>query len=1642
MDRNEYNFKIEEMRVAVRNKDYERAVQIADSLDYRREKANDILSLIADAYEMAKQYDKAKQALIIAYENTNTGRHLAYRLCLLSAKLQQFDEAEEFYQDFIELAPRDNDKYILQYEMQKEKKAPIEKLIEILEEYIQEDMEEKWAYELAKLYHEAGDEESCVDMCDEISLWFAEGKYVNKAMELKKLYGPLTKLQQERYDNYRLGRKPLQKIEKDERKENKQAGDIEDNLSIDNAISEDKEEESVSVKIADEVIDERPSIPFMIRKDNFKESIRKLKQPVIESLHKSNDEKKAEGESDKDAPATNKSDNNLTEIKSDEVTLPDNEVVEENKDTFDSKEELNQQNRKIEKEAQKENKSEQKEPEQKEPFAQQNNPDVQEIFVKQNDPEMHEITFEDEFEKDELNLESEENSEVKENSESEENPEVSENPESEENLESKENEFIVDEANIEESSKEKSDYSAKETTDESDDKLDAEKIAVESNSTENNVDKETETILDGNDNVDAIQGNDSDEQSLSEEDNASNNESVTDDEEEDQIVKKQNTGQLSIEEVLHKLQDRGILKADTVEKAVKALDEAENIVEKTEEDFEKINPDYKRIQSIHEGLGIDEEGNEQEIEETETNNQDNEQYFDEIEISNQGKEIQHAGVSEFENPTHDKELGADHEKELDMVQRGLESFAAEAAADVFVPDVDTDVIEEEIKFQTGEISFGTMDLNEIVNQSAASERHTEKRINVSSNDISDTVQLEKHTSSIPNMDNEMTEITLDPIDFEKTDNIEKSPETNEIPNFDMEALEISEIENEAKATPNTDMETLGDEEAVGETKAIPNIDIEALEDEEAAGETKAIPNIDIEALEDTEAAGETKAIPNINIEIMEDTEAVGETKAIPNIDIEIMEDTEATGETKAIPNIEEELEKVAESEQTNVPTLDLEFDMPEIISGTDDSVLGNQLPEEDLVNYDIEETIQYEKEELEELNNIIDSERMMNIEGEPEELSEYEEPEVVTEKLPKKRLSELSADLEEIFNNDIIDFRDMPAEELERERRESILISDIDKTMELERPKSISDLVKEAEENIISEEPEVLDEPLEETVGEPESDTIDEFAAESTEPERESIEKMKNESTDESENESIEESEINSTDESENESAETIEDYETIDDVEEVEESEEEPIEDFEEPEKDLVEEELEEDSSENLNKYEPEETKKSEMENVEIPELSAEMDKIAQEIESMPEISIPELDIPKIEIPNLDLPDLSDEDALELSDLTDVADSKEDSETKEDSESVDELDDNDEVEDSKLKESLDESEEYVESESEENSELDNEIELEQEDDSKSEEDSTVEEKEEATEEVEPSEQKSEAAEEVEPSEQKSDAVEEGRASEQETEPKSTEKESGVKEEKYSLGTKIVTDEDMKVFANYTNIEGLDDTIKYTIEKLVKEFVPDGNSSNGNIAISGDEKSGKTTLAIDIIKMVNAKRGRTGRRIAKVNAEVLNRRGFTAALNKLMGSDLIVEKATDLNSEQIDEIIKSAKLYTNDMLIVLEGGTDAMADMFDENEELKQIFDYPILIKTYNVKEWVAYGVQYAKDNGFNINEMGMLALFKAIDDWYGTKKEISQKDVEQILDAAMKRAKHKLGRKIVGIFKAKDKDDLQILKEADFNIK
>lgn len=200
MDKSEYNLKIEELKAAMHAHDFEKAVDVADSLDIKKIRDNNLLSLIADAYELTGDNEQAKKILLMAYENTNAGRQLAYRLCLISIKLKELDEANEFYQDFIEMAPRDSARFILKYKMAKAKKKPVEELIKILEDYVNIDMEEKWAYELAKLYDIAGEGEKCVNMCDEISLWFAEGKYVVKAMDLKKKYESLTSTQQDNYN--------------------------------------------------------------------------------------------------------------------------------------------------------------------------------------------------------------------------------------------------------------------------------------------------------------------------------------------------------------------------------------------------------------------------------------------------------------------------------------------------------------------------------------------------------------------------------------------------------------------------------------------------------------------------------------------------------------------------------------------------------------------------------------------------------------------------------------------------------------------------------------------------------------------------------------------------------------------------------------------------------------------------------------------------------------------------------------------------------------------------------------------------------------------------------------------------------------------------------------------------------------------------------------------------------------------------------------------------------------------------------------------------------------------------------------------------------------------------------------------------
>ena len=200
MDKYEYNVKLEQIKKLIKKKDYATAARIADTIDWYKVKNNQTIVMIADVYEASGRYDQSKENLKLAYDRSGLGRQIAYKLVKICIKCGELEEAEDFYDDFVSAAPKDISKYILQYELAKAKGDPIDKQISILEQYLEEDMDDKWAFELAKLYHKSGQRDKCIRQCDTVMLWFSDGKYVERAMDLKMIYTPLNKSQQERYE--------------------------------------------------------------------------------------------------------------------------------------------------------------------------------------------------------------------------------------------------------------------------------------------------------------------------------------------------------------------------------------------------------------------------------------------------------------------------------------------------------------------------------------------------------------------------------------------------------------------------------------------------------------------------------------------------------------------------------------------------------------------------------------------------------------------------------------------------------------------------------------------------------------------------------------------------------------------------------------------------------------------------------------------------------------------------------------------------------------------------------------------------------------------------------------------------------------------------------------------------------------------------------------------------------------------------------------------------------------------------------------------------------------------------------------------------------------------------------------------------
>ena len=222
MDKYEFNIKVEQIKKMVSRGDYETAMKIADTIDWRRVRNVNILSMVATIYEKNQEYQEAKDILLLAFERAPIGKRLLFKLAELAIKEGSFQEAEDYYREFCDLAPDDPRQYILRYLILGAKGAPAEQLIHTLEQYCNIELDEKWLYELAELYAEAGMGELCIMACDKIMLMFGLGKYVEKAMELKIQFAPLTKYQMDLVENrdkyearlkaveqeYRAGKRP------------------------------------------------------------------------------------------------------------------------------------------------------------------------------------------------------------------------------------------------------------------------------------------------------------------------------------------------------------------------------------------------------------------------------------------------------------------------------------------------------------------------------------------------------------------------------------------------------------------------------------------------------------------------------------------------------------------------------------------------------------------------------------------------------------------------------------------------------------------------------------------------------------------------------------------------------------------------------------------------------------------------------------------------------------------------------------------------------------------------------------------------------------------------------------------------------------------------------------------------------------------------------------------------------------------------------------------------------------------------------------------------------------------------------------------------------------------------------------------
>jgi hypothetical protein len=1253
MDKFETNLKLDQLEKAIKEKKAEIAVSIAEEIEWKKEKDVQNLVLGANAYRLNHDYEAEKELLLMAYERTHMGKNLAFRLAVICSKLKQFDEADDFYQDFIEMAPRDTNRYILQYTIAKAKGMPVGYLVGILEEYVDIDMEERWMYELACLYDQAGDTEKCVELCDEMSLWFSHGKYVKLAMDLKKKYKPLTKSQEANYN-----------IEDEDASEENAAESGETAATVESKDSGDANSTDTYVSYDDEYAD----------RDNK------------DKADYSDDEDKTDylSETDEEKYSDDTEEDDTEEDDTEEDDYPDDEdSYDEESDSLIPEKIKSVSLGAIDiisglTEAAKKKKSD---------ALAQGNETATAIFepVRKTPEEIEEIKKSNTIpfttlKTEEFRAKAQEEAEANKTVDVEDidNDEVLEDPIMEAVLASEKlaEESVADtvqipgEINIE-------DIHVKSFEGDGSDTIDLQAVIARNIREIMNSEEQMKEIK-----IENEKPKEEITMTLDPLYKYDENGQIGFDIPEPRKAEKEITGQLSIEEVLRNLENRGILKTDTVNKTVETMD------------------------------------------------------MSALQVDKAAKEAAQRAEEERMNTTIVEELDAKDladETEMDDVKAALESYVDDAINGfVFTEEIDSEAIEEVLS----------------------------------------------DTAPIP-----LAEIELE----------DSKPETMEISTMNIEPI------NPVDVLENSEDDVKEYEINSGAAKA-GETGFEALDSDDVAAEefgfegTKAAEEADI-------AEGESEFAETEDAD--EDATAEGESEFAEAED----SDGASTEEKPVMKNVI----SVKERDKTDeLSILDMELD-PNKNKKLDDVMLHTK----DL------------KAEVEAVFEKIEAEKNMQ---------------------------------QEAQNGSDDGFGDLPDE------------------TEEEQTKVIPDILK-------------------------------------------ALEEMKEEKSDSSDD--------NKDD--------TSVDYNKIDIS--------------------------GDDAKEDFNSNEVGDFNNHEQSD---DSSVAAADNNPIEVEIKDNVAVFDLDfdapVKKLHASVAPLTKPSPANTASLKELFANLDKA----TKED-----------------MEDSVDEQQgEKPENDKGEEMSVNNEL----------------------------------------------------------PEVKKKTNNNITQTLSLDLDKIVVTDAEMVPFESFKSVNGLEQKIKDTVTNLAASYCGLGHSRTGNIMILGDDKSGKTTMAIELIKLVNRKRGRHGRRIAKVDASVLNTRGIRSSMKKLVGSDLIVENAQHLRRSVLTEFVSVGQYFTDDMIMVFEGETSALKTMRTENEDIAKMFDNVLVIKEYDVKEWVAYAKKYAATRNYMIDEMGTLALYKAIDDFYSKHQGIDQADVENILGKAIKRASSKVTRKLTNLFSGKNDDTgMDILREADF---